>query len=209
MHTVKIRSSLKAGWHALKRRPWYLMGLVLSFVTLFIFAVGNAAVTALSYIVYGGYISVMLNHFRGNTITFDDMFSIDMRWISFAFLGLLKTILIMLGFICFIIPGIYLSIRWMFAEILVIDKGMRPMEALEASGKMVEGHYWKLLLFMLTMMILLIISLFALIVGVIPMSIVAFFATVAIYENLKGVLDQPVVESSPEVSAEPIAIAAQ
>lgn len=202
MYTVKIRSSLKAGWSAFTRRPWYLMGIMLSFMTLFALSIGNAVITALAYIVYGGYIALMLNHFRGGKVKFDDIFSIDNRWISFAFLGLIKTILIMFGFIFFIIPGIYLAIRWMFAEILVIDKNMKPMEALKASSVMVEGHYWKLFLFLLVTIFLMIIGTLALIVGFVPAALVILFTTIAIYENLKGALEPapaPVAPETPQV----------
>ncbi len=191
MHTVKIRSSLKAGWQAFARRPWYLMALVVSFILLFSLSLGNAIVTALAYIIYGGYIALLLSHFRGNTIKFDDIFSIDSRWISFAFLALIKTLFILLGFMFFIIPGIYLAVRWMFAEMLVIDKNMRPMEALKASSVMTKGHGGKLFLFMIVVILISLAGLCLLIVGFIPAALIVTFATFAIYENLKGVLDTP------------------
>ncbi len=189
MYTVKIRSSIKAGWSAFARRPWYLMSLMLSFVALFVASTGNATITALAYIVFGGYMALMLNHLRGNNVKFDDLFTIDSRWISFAFLALIKTFLIMLGLVFFIIPGIYLMIRWMFAEPLVIDKNMKPMEALKASSVMVEGHYWKLLLFILVTIFLVLLGLCALVVGVFPVSVIVFFASLKLYEDLKGSLE--------------------
>jgi uncharacterized membrane protein len=146
---------------------------------------------------------LMLSHFRGNTVKFDDIFSIDSRWISFAFLGLIKTLLILVGFMFFIIPGIYLSIRWMFAELLVIDRNMRPMEALKASSMMTKGHGGKLFLFLLVTIVLLFTGLLALIVGFIPAGLVVTFATLALYENLKGVLDAapaPTLEAQPQIS---------
>ncbi len=202
MYTVKIRSSLKDGWSAFTRRPWYLMSLMLSFVALFVASIGNATITALAYIVFGGYMALMLNHLRGNTVKFDDLFSIDSRWISFAFLALIKTFLIMLGLVFFIIPGIYLMIRWMFAEPLVIDKNMKPIEALKASSVMVEGHYWKLFLFILVTLFLAVLGLCALVVGVIPVSVILFFASLKLYEDLKGALEPttaPAATEAPQV----------
>ncbi len=168
------------------RRPWYLLGLMLSFLVIFFISLGNAVVTALAYIAYGGYLAMFIKHARGETIEFDDMFSLDNRWISFAFLGIIKMVLVTLGFLFFIIPGLYLSIRWMFAEMLVVDQGMKPVEALRASSKMTEGEWWKLLLFILVVGLLSIIGLAALVVGVLVVSLVAFLAVIKLYDDLKG-----------------------
>lgn len=147
-------------------------------------------VTALAYIAYGGCLAMLINHFRGGQIVFDDMFSLDNRWISFAFLGIIKTSLIFLGLIFFVIPGLYLATRWMFAELLVIDQGLKPLEALRASSKMTEGVRWKLFFFIVVVGILCLLGLVALIVGALVMSIVATFALIQIYEELKDVAEK-------------------
>ncbi len=185
MKTVQIRGSLKEGWRLFTQRGWYFIGLFLAFVGLFIFTAGDSAViTALSYILYGGYLALMLNHARGRKVVFDDLFSIDARWISFAFLGLIKGLLILAGFLLFIVPGIYLSVRWMFAELLVIDKGLRPLEALKASSELTKGYRWKLFLFTLVMVLLIILGFLALGIGAVVASIVSMFAVIKIYFTL-------------------------
>jgi len=186
MKNVKIRESLKVGWSLFIKRPWYLLGLILSVAVLFILTSSDALATALAYILYGGLIAVLLKHYHNEHIVFDDLFSIDQRWISFAFLGVIKTVAILLGLLCFIIPGIYLSIRWMFAELYVIDKGMRPIEALRASSALTEGHKWKLLLFMLTTTLLILLGLFFFIVGALVASLIAMFAVIKIYKDLQS-----------------------
>jgi hypothetical protein len=186
MKSFSISNALGVGWQSFKRRPWYLLGLALAVFALFALSIGNAVVTALAYILYSGYIAVLIRHYRGETIVFDDLFTLDNRWISFAFMGLIKGILIFLGFVCFILPGIYLAVRWMFAEFYVINEGMRPMEALRASSALTKGHWWHLFGFSLVVILLLILGLFALIVGVIVVSVVVFIATFKIYEDLKA-----------------------
>jgi uncharacterized membrane protein len=119
-------------------------------------------------------------------VVFDDLFSIDSRWISFAFLGLIKTVLILIGFLLLIVPGIYLSVRWMFAELLVIDKGLRPLEALKASSELTKGYRWKLFLFSLVMMILILVGFLALGIGAVVASIVSMFAIIKIYFTLSS-----------------------
>lgn len=186
MKNVKIRESLGVGWTSFTKRPWYLIGLLLAVFALFAALGSNAIIAALSAVVYGGYIALMLKHHRGETIVFDDLFDIDNRWIYFAFLFVIKTFLIMLGFFCFIIPGIYLSVRWMFAEILVIDQGLKPLAALKASSALTEGVRWKLFFFSLVGTLLVIAGVFLLIIGAAVAVLVVFFAMIHVYETLRN-----------------------
>ncbi len=196
MKNVKIRESLKVGWGLFMKRPWYLLGLGLAVAVLFVLTgSGDALATALSYIVYGGFVLVLLKFYNQEPIVFDDLFTIDQRWISFAFLGVIKGLLIMLGLICFIIPGVYLAIKWMFAELYVIEKGMRPLEALRASSALTQGHKWKLLLFTLTTTVLILAGLFLFIIGAFVASLVAMFAMIKIYKDLQS---QSVAEGQPQ-----------
>ncbi len=196
MTPISIRSAFRAGWSSFTKRPWYLIGLTVATMVLFAASMGNALVTALAYILYGGYLGLMLQHYRGSHIVFDDLFSMtDFRFVSFAFLAVIKGLLILLGLICFIVPGIYLSVRWMYAELLVIDQGMKPLQALKASSKMTEGSRGKLFLFILAMAFSILLGVLALVVGAIAMMAVSLFALISLYENAKGKLapEAPVV----------------
>lgn len=177
-------------------RPWYLLGLSLATFILFVLVgTDNAFATALAYVIYGGYVAVLLKHVRGGTVVFDDLFEIvDKRWIYFAFLGVIKAVLIFLGFLCFIIPGIYLSVRWMFAEFLVIDKGLRPLEALQASSELTAGVRWKLFFFGLVGGLLVFLGLFALVIGAVVAALVVQLAAAKIYTDLSS----PVIAQSTE-----------
>ena len=188
MKKVHIRESLKVGWGLFMKRPWYLLGLVIAFVLLFV-ATGSqgALVTALAYVVNAGYLALLLRHYAGETVVFDDLFSVDQqKWISFAFLALIKGVAIVLGLVFFIIPGVYLAVRWTFAELYVIDKGMRPLEALKASSELTKGVRWKIFLFMGVSIALIVIGVLFLFIGALVASIVILFATIKIYKDLQA-----------------------
>jgi len=197
MIKIQITSAISAGWSAFAKRPIYLLGVALAFVALFVVSVGNAVITALSAVLYGGYIAMLLNHFRGGHVEFDDLFSVDNRWISYAFLTLIKTFFIILGFLCFIVPGVYLTIRWIFAEVLVIDQGMRPLEAMRASSKMTKGNRWRLFGLMLVGTLMVLAGVFFLVIGAVVAGIVLTFALIKVYEELKIVLTQVEVQEVP------------
>ncbi|PIR85117.1 hypothetical protein COU15_02585 [Candidatus Kaiserbacteria bacterium CG10_big_fil_rev_8_21_14_0_10_45_20] len=189
MKKIHTSDALQEGWKQFAKRPLFLLGLSFSVAILFILAgTSNGLVTALAYIVYGGYLGVLLHHFQGDTISYDDLFSLDSRWISFAFLGLIKGLLLFLGFLLLIVPGVYLSIRWMFAELLVIDQGMKPLQALKASADMTRGHMWELFWFSFVASVLVILGLVFLVVGAVVAALVVAFAMIKIYLDLKNIV---------------------
>ena len=55
---------------------------------------------------------------------------------SFMFGGIL------IGYIFLVIPGIVLSYSWCLALLLLVDKGMNPMQALSESNERTYGHKW-------------------------------------------------------------------
>ncbi len=197
MKHILIGQALSDGWKQFMRRPWYLLGVALSIFAIFAMTAGNnSAVTALSYIVYGGFVATLLKHASGDTIVFDDLFDVvDKRWIYFAFLGIIKSVLIFLGLLCFIVPGVYLAIRWMFAEILVIDKGLRPMEALKASSEMTEGVRGKLFLYALVSILLMLVGLFVFVIGAVVAGIVLQLASIRLYKDLSVPVTEVVREN--------------
>lgn len=182
MKTISIRKAVKGGWAQFLKRPGYLFVLSVAVFGLFAMASAqNAAYTALGAILYAGYLALLLRHSRGETFSFDDLFTIDNRWIYFAFLVLIKGFFILLGLVLFIAPGIYLALKWSFAELLVIDRGMRPMEALRASSEMTEGIRFKLFLFMLVAILITLIGLVALVIGVVVSGVVVGLAGIHLY----------------------------
>lgn len=187
MEKISIRTAFKTGWKQFLARPWYLMVLGLSIWGLVIMgSTSNAAFTALGYIIIAGYMHVMLKHARGDSFVFDDLFSLDNRWISFVFLAMIKAFFIILGLILFIVPGVYLIVKWMFAEYYVVDKGMRPMEALRASSKLTEGHRWKIFFFMLASIVAVWLGILVFVVGVLASTAIVFLATISMYRQLQG-----------------------
>lgn len=57
--------------------------------------------------------------------------------------GILQSLLIMVGFLLLILPGIYLSIGYCMTVPLIVDRKMSPWQAMEASRKAVHGEWWK------------------------------------------------------------------
>jgi small-conductance mechanosensitive channel len=75
------------------------------------------------------------------------------------FAVLLAALGILLGLIL-IVPGIYLFVRWYFVPLVVVLEGARDTGALRASGRLVEGAWWR------TFAMVLLVNLLALVAAV-------------------------------------------
>ncbi len=49
------------------------------------------------------------------------------------------------GFIAALVIGVYLGLRLQFSSVSFLDQGKRGVEALKASWKLTDGHFWKIL----------------------------------------------------------------
>jgi hypothetical protein len=59
------------------------------------------------------------------------------------FAVLLAALGIALGLIAFVLPGVYLFVRWYFVPQAVVLEGARDAGALRASGRLVTGSWWR------------------------------------------------------------------
>ncbi|WP_268799466.1 YciC family protein [Pseudomonas huanghezhanensis] len=66
-------------------------------------------------------------------------------WPTFAVLSALSTLLIMGGLSLFILPGIWVMIKLVFSEYLLVLRGLRPLAAMRASFMMTRGHMLRIL----------------------------------------------------------------
>lgn len=92
--------------------------------------------------------------------------------------NLLMFLIIGLGFVLLIVPGIILACRLAFVPYLVMDKNMDAVEALKKSWEMTKGHGWTIFFMALLAVLIIIAGFIVFIVGVIfaVMWITAAFA---------------------------------
>ncbi|MCZ7663455.1 MAG: glycerophosphoryl diester phosphodiesterase membrane domain-containing protein [Thermoleophilia bacterium] len=96
-----------------------------------------------------GFYVVPLLMLKGRTPVFGDFFGGFRQLGSLVALGVVMGLLILLGTILLILPGIYLSIAWTWAIPLIVDRRMGFWEAMSASMKVVNKNFWETLLLVL------------------------------------------------------------
>ncbi len=142
------------------------------------------AYMVIQFIVSMGLIKAYLEIIRGKKVSMETFSSVAPKILKYIAAQFLMILIVLGGFLLFIIPGIIFSIKFMFTPYLVIDKDMGPIEALKASAKMTDGVKWDLIGFMSAVVVLMYSGALALLVGLIITIPVGTLAYVVLYERL-------------------------
>jgi len=121
---------------------------------------------------------------RGEEFKVTDMFNYFGMVMPIVITYIVMSILIYLGFLLLIIPGIYLSVSYIFAYMLVVDKGLKTWEAMELSRKTVAKHWFKFFGLSLVIGIIILLSAIPLGVGLIWSIPMAYMVYGLLYHRL-------------------------
>lgn len=100
---------------------------------------------------------------------------------------ILSAIATFLGFILLIIPGIIIFIKLYFVNLLIVDKGFGPIQAVKKSWKMTKGHFWNLFLFGLALLGLNLLGALAFLIGLLWTIPTTSIATAYVYRKLSKI----------------------
>jgi hypothetical protein len=99
-------------------------------------------------------------------------------------LGLTSGILSTIGYLLCVIPGVYLSVSWIFALPLVVDRNLSFWDAMELSRKVVAKHWFITFAFVLVIGLLAACGVIACCVGVFVTTPIATIALMYAYEDI-------------------------
>ncbi len=201
-YELNIGSCLRRGWGLVQRDFWPIVG-INALITM-LWAIANSSGALVSHDghtagagslvgllvngpLIGGLYLFFLKKIRWETATVETAFSGFSHRLLHLFLASFACFLLVgIGLVCCVLPGIYLAVAWIFTLPLVIDKGLDFWPAMELSRKIVSRHWWKFLAFAI---ILLLLKLSGIIFCVIGFFITAPIATASLmyaYEDLFG-----------------------
>lgn len=192
---------IKKGWGATKSNVVILLKIALVFILVSIVVnlidiasshnpgiVGLVGIfnTVISTILEIGLITIGLSIVDGKTPKFEDLYSHYNRFLEFFLTSLLMGVIVVIGFILLIIPGIYFMVKYQFTLFNVVDKKLAYMKALNASSEMVKGRWMRVFMFDLGLIGLNILGLLALGVGLLITIPTSFFAGLYLYRRLSN-----------------------
>jgi uncharacterized membrane protein len=135
----------------------------------------------LQLIVGMGVLKAYLNIVRGEKVTVETFTRMVPLILSYLVASIIMGILVMVGLLLLIVPGVYLALKYMFVPYLIVDKGLGPIEAFKESKVLTKGIKWDLLGFIVAAVVLMYLGVFALIVGLLITVPVATLAYALLY----------------------------
>lgn len=104
--------------------------------------------------------------------------------LNYFLVSVVRGLIVVIGFILLIVPGIIFAIKLQFAPYLVVDKDKGVVEALNQSWEMTKGVKWNLFLFWLLLALINIVGFLCLIVGLLVTVPLSMVATAYVYRKL-------------------------
>ncbi|MFZ3032381.1 MAG: DUF975 family protein [Candidatus Moraniibacteriota bacterium] len=218
MEYFRTGEAIKAGWEKFKAHMfflWMVLGVLVVSQIIFgfleeatkemgFFSVIVSLTTALLGMFMSlGFIRLYLDLIDGGTEgRLSTIFSPNQLFWSYVGASILFGLAVGIGFLLFIVPGIYFAVKYQFYGELIVDKKMNALQALKKSGEITDGVKWQLFGFGLALLGVNILGALALGIGLfvtIPLSSVAYFI---VYRKLSVRLN---TATPLEVTAQPTA----
>jgi hypothetical protein len=135
---LPLGNYIKGGWELFKKYPGGFVGFFLAFILMhlvlrFIPIIGWLAAGVLSPVLMAGPFIVSAKLIQEQTPEFRDFFAGFNFFLPLLLTGLLTGVLVGLGFILLIVPGVYLLVGYVFASYLVVDRRLDFWQAMELS----------------------------------------------------------------------------
>ncbi len=108
------------------------------------------------------------------------------RMLSLLWVGIIETLMVAVGFVLIIIPGIYLFVALAFAVPVLMLEGLRGMGAISRSISLVSGRWWPTFGRLLVGLILYVVAAF--LVGAIGSAITHGVSSVSLYLIINGIV---------------------
>ncbi|MFZ4640013.1 MAG: hypothetical protein ACOYMP_06405 [Nodosilinea sp.] len=192
-YTFKMSRYFSRGWAIFTAYSWQFILFTLIYFVI-ILAIGrifpdrlSTTVTSiLNPILAAGYYCVAFQIARGRPTTFEDFFGGFRKFWPVFLTALLSGLLILLGCILLILPGIYLGVAYLFAQPLVIDKNLDFWSAMETSRQIISRQWFSFFGLVLLLFLVILAGFLLLGVGVLAAIPLTSCIVAAAYEDIVG-----------------------
>ena len=189
--SLDILSCYERGWTLLKAHFWPLVG-VNFLIVMLLGLVGCTRFTGTLLVgsIFGGILVsgqyyYFLRKARGQPTTLGDAFAgFTKAFPTLLVVDLVLCLFYTLGFLCLVLPGIYMVVAYCFTYLLPVDKGLGFWEAMETSRKVVTRQWWRVFGLLLLSILFLLLGIAALGIGVFVTMPLITAAFVYAYEDL-------------------------
>lgn len=209
-----IKDALGFGWAMVKEKFWFLVLLLLvsgffsmlpDIINMFTHNKGvsfvvQAASFVVGFVIDAGLIAIMLKLHDGREAKAVDVFSQYPIVFQYFVATVLYSLMVILGFLLLIVPGVYLALRYQFYAYFVVDKRTDILDSFSRSAAITEGHKWHLLHFWAALLGVNLLGLLALGIGLFATVPLSMLATAFVYRKLSS----PVSETETDQEVEEV-----
>ncbi len=185
----RIGGAFQAGWDKLwSRFPVILLTILIFFVVnlaiqgiQLLFGSGDSFGENLYSMAFGLILSILVtgplsfglaNFYmkvvRGDSVSVPNLFDSFTNYGHVMLAVLLKSLIIGVGTIFFIVPGVIFSCKLAFVEFLVVDRKMSAIQAIEASWELTRGYAGRIFLMYLLFIPISLAGLLVFVIGLVP-----------------------------------------
>ena len=161
--------------------------------------VGQVAFQVLSTFVTlpltAGLFMISLKHSVGSPVRAEQVVKYYDKIVPLFLTTLLMYLLIFVGLLLLVLPGIYLMVAFSLAIPLVVEKDMSPWEALQTSRKAITHRWFSFTGLLLLLFLVMIAGVLALFIGLVWALPVVGLAYAIVYRNIFGVEAKTLAES--------------
>ena len=104
--------------------------------------------------------------------------------VRYVLASIITGIVVILGLVLLIIPGVILAIRLQYTTYLIVDKNLGPIEAIKKSWSVTRGNTWNLFFFGILLGLINILGVVCLLVGLFITIPLGMLATTFVYRKL-------------------------
>ena len=181
-----IEKIIKSAWHRFNDNRIFWIGVALLSLSMSIpgniFPTLGILFTLVSCYISASVIRISINFMQGHFVNYNDFFQIDiMQFFNYLAALILCSVSILLGFLFFVIPGVYLMTRFIFVQYFVIDKNISFDAAIKRSWKITKGNEINLLAFLFSMVIIFVLGFLAFVIGVVVAIPITQLSTAKLY----------------------------
>ena len=181
---LSLESTLQVGFNLLRKAPAEFI--IFSILGVVVFS------NPVSGVLLGGPVMASYLHMahlasRDQKIEISDFFKGFEKARSLILLNLLIFLLVLLGLIMLVIPGIYFAVSYVFSHLFVWFYDKDPSEAMRLSKLMVSGNFWQIILLFLILAGINLLGIMAMGIGILLTMPFSFCVVYAAFDDLIGV----------------------
>ncbi len=195
-----VEEALQYGWNIMKDNIWYFLGVLivawaLAGVPHIIAGILQRESIGLSFffriigwvadiIVSIGLITIALKFLDKQEPKFEDLFSFKPYFWKYLGASILTGLIVWIGFLLLIVPGIYWALKFQFFGYFVVGQGRDPVEAMRMSSRITHTVKWKLFGFGLVLALINAVGAICLFIGLFVTVPVTLLAYSSVYRKL-------------------------